>query len=293
MSLIYRYIAFFLLVFTPPAVFAQKSNDTLNIFFDLDNPALTQKATTSIDQWLYNDRITPQQNILIVGYADYLGTDKYNDNLSRNRASNTQDYLVKMGIDTSHIKLLVGRGEVKRNIEQTDGYPTDRRVDIVLLSDSIPPHPTPPPPAKKTVSPKPAAPLTSTELKLTTLKPGETFPLENIYFYTNRHVVVKESIPELDKLYQALANNPTVRIQVEGHVCCVKKDQDALDEDTLEQALSVNRAKHICEYLVRRGITPDRLEYRGFGKSRPLVENEVTEEDAAKNRRVEIRLLSN
>jgi outer membrane protein OmpA-like peptidoglycan-associated protein len=284
-----KYISLCLAIVAWQAGMAQPVSDTLSLYFELNNPLLTEKAKVNVDKWLYNDRITPNQNMLIVGYADHLGSDELNDKLSENRAVNVQNYLLDMGIDKAHIKLTVGKGEVKRSVEKADGYPTDRRVDIVLMDSLWRPRT----PVVKAPPAQPVINKTLPEINISTIQPGQTLVLDKIYFHTNRHIVRDESIPELDKLYQALVNNPNVRIQVEGHVCCVAKNQDALDEDTREMALSVNRAKHICEYLVRRGISAHRLEYRGFGKSRPLVEIERTDEDEARNRRVEIRVLSN
>jgi OOP family OmpA-OmpF porin len=76
-------------------------------------------------------------------------------------------------------------------------------------------------------------------------------------------------------------------------VCCIENAPDALDVDTYEPTLSVNRAKAIYRYLVSKGIESSRLRYEGFGKRRPIVPNETTEEDAEKNRRVEIRIVEN
>ncbi len=55
----------------------------------------------------------------------------------------------------------------------------------------------------------------------------------------------------------------------------------------------MNRAKAIYNYLVSKDIDASRLRYEGFGKRRPVVAFESNEEDAKKNRRVEIRILDN
>ena len=121
---------------------------------------------------------------------------------------------------------------------------------------------------------------------------GQTFVLEKIYFFAGRHVVKPESLAELDKLYNALAANEKLTIQIEGHVCCVRNAPDALDEDTHELALSTNRAKYIYHYLIEKGIDEKRLRYRGFGRTRPVVIRELSAEDEDRNRRVEVRVLS-
>lgn len=259
---------------------AQQS-DTLHLYFDLGIAAMNRQAQSKIDDWLYNDRITSRSSILIVGYADYIGGNESNDRLSEARAIAVQDYLVGMNISKEKIKLCVGKGEVERAVEKAGGYVADRRVDIVLL------------PGKTTVAKKTPAPPVQTIVparSIATVKTGETLVLDNIYFYPGRHFVREESMHELDNLYQVLYTHPAMFIQIEGHVCCVKSP-DALDEDTFEEALSVNRARFIYEYLIKKGIDAGRLKYRGFGRTRPLVAEEHTAEDENKNRRVEVRVL--
>lgn len=266
---------------------AHQKADTLRLYFELDKAEVTNEATRQLDTWLYHDRITPRKAIFIIGYTDYLGSDSYNEGLSERRALAIQDYLTQMGIPKSSIRLRVGKGEVKRATETTDGYPTDRRVDVVV-SDSFTRNAAPAPPIARTPVPAPSPP--SSSIPITTLKPGGIFVLDKIYFYAGRHIVRKESLPELDNLYTVLAAHPEINIRIEGHVCCVRT-ADALDEDTFEMALSENRARFIYEYLISKGINKDRLSYMGFGRTRPIVAHELTEADEDKNRRVEIRIL--
>jgi flagellar motor protein MotB len=122
---------------------------------------------------------------------------------------------------------------------------------------------------------------------------GQLFVLDRIFFHTGRHVVVDESLPEMERLYKVLDENPTLVINIEGHVCCVHPTVDALDLDTGELKLSINRAKFIYDYLVKKGIEQGRLSYEGFGKTKPLRINEFTQEDQDMNKRVEIRVLKN
>ncbi len=129
------------------------------------------------------------------------------------------------------------------------------------------------------------------EIDISAVKTGETFVLKNIYFFPQSHTVKDESIPEMEKLANVLKRNPKVKIQVEGHICCVLDFPDAFDVDAQDNHLSVNRSKYIYDYLLSKGISKDRLNFVGFGRSRPIVEFEKSEEEADKNRRVEIRIL--
>jgi len=54
--------------------------------------------------------------------------------------------------------------------------------------------------------------------------------------------------------------------------------------------LSEKRARSVHSFLIEAGISPDRLEYKGFGKSQPVSGNE-TEEGRALNRRTEVVIL--
>jgi len=48
--------------------------------------------------------------------------------------------------------------------------------------------------------------------------------------------------------------------------------------------LSQNRARVVYEYLVDRGISPQRMTHHGYGESRPLASN-TNETGRARNRR--------
>jgi len=266
--------------------FAQRATDTFKLYFDIGVAPLNAATEKKIDLLIYNDKIISGSSIMIIGYADYLGTVDRNKKLSMKRAENVKTYLVKYGIDANNIKLCLGRGEVVRaGMTAREGFPTDRRVDIVV-NNSTP---------KKTTDK--IATNTKTKAKtiddIKNLKPGSIFLLKNVYFPSGRHTFNPESTETLEKLYVVLRDNPNLKISIEGHVCCIEDAPDATDIDTYEPTLSVNRAKAIYTYLVGKGIDAKRLHYAGFGKSRPIVPHETTEEDAEKNRRVEIRVVEN
>ena len=265
---------------------------------------LNKNTERKIDLLVYNDKIISGSSVMVIGYADYLGSEGYNKNLSMQRAKNTRDYLVKNGLNASDIKMCVGEGEVqRRGLTDKEGYPTDRRVDIVVnnsgnrtdrsitqtstsglkLAGGRP---------KKDTATFRSGRSTSEIKELPTLQEGQTILLKNVYFPPGRHLIKPESFPTLEKLFAVLKQNPTIRISIEGHVCCIHDVPDALDSDTDEPILSVNRARAIYQYLIDKGIDAGRLEYRGFGKQHPVVADEQTEADAERNRRVEIRILS-
>jgi len=282
-------LAYILSFFTPLSLFAQEATDTFKLYFDLNVPTLNSKMEKKIDLLIYNDKILPGSAVTIIGYADYLGTETHNQALSMKRAENVRDYLVKYGIREEDVKVCVGKGMVLRDVRKSaDGYPIDRRVDIVMNN------------ANRTARTKPRTRRdTIRKVNITNiedirhLRSGSVIKLKNVYFPPDRHVMKPESTEALEKLYKVLKDNPAIKISIEGHVCCIRDAPDALDIDTYEPQLSVNRAKAIYQYLVQRGIAPERLQYSGYGRRRPVVDNELTEEDAEKNRRVEVRIVEN
>lgn len=284
---------FFLLLSAPAG--AQHATDTFHLYFDINITTLNPATEKRIDLLVYNDKIINGSSVMIIGYADFLGSEKHNEALSIERAKNVKNYLVKYGINAEYIKLCVGKGEVHRAGPRTrEGYPGDRRVDIVVnnMRESGEKFRIASRPRRDTshIS-RPAISSNLDDVKY--LKAGATLRLRNVYFPADRHVILPESKETLDRLLQVLKDNPNIKISIEGHVCCVKDVPDALDIDTYEPLLSVNRARAIYDFLVSHGISGGRLKYAGYGRSRPVVPVEQSEEDAEKNRRVEIRVIEN
>lgn len=284
---------------------SQELKDTVKVFFRFNEDGLTEEDQLRLDSLVYNGVLRPNQSLKLIGYGDYVGSNDYNLDLSRRRAVRVQDYLIGSGFDREKIVLVLGKGRIDRpSMEDHSGYAPDRRVDIVRNAPEPPPPvtfnaavaPAPPvtplPPASAPQDTMTAATPLPAELDLTKLSVNQTFVLDNIYFYTGRHFIKKESLPALDQLVTLLSDNPTVKVRIEGHVCCIAHDlPDALDEDSGGLNLSVNRARYIYDYLIHKGIEADRLSYRGFGHRFPVVPIERTDEEAQKNRRVEVRII--
>ena len=113
---------------------------------------------------------------------------------------------------------------------------------------------------------------------------GDTVTLKNIFFHTASAELYESSLAELDRLAEALQRHPKLRLEVGGHTDAVGSDQD-------NQVLSERRAKAVYDYLILRGVSADRLTYRGYGESRPVADND-TPEGRAKNRRTTLTPLN-
>ncbi|MGZ5190823.1 MAG: OmpA family protein, partial [Flavisolibacter sp.] len=126
----------------------------------------------------------------------------------------------------------------------------------------------------------------STYVKNIPLQPIEVnaaIVLRNIFYDVNRFDLKNESQVELDQLVQLMKDNPTMKIQVEGHTDNVGKSADNLK-------LSQNRAKSVVTYLISKGIPATRLVAKGFGATIPVADNK-TETGRAQNRRTEVKVL--
>ncbi len=122
------------------------------------------------------------------------------------------------------------------------------------------------------------------DIELEKLKIGTVTKLNNIEFDIGLASLRPESFPELDRLVQFLQINKTVRVRINGHT-------DGTGQPETKQKLSELRAMEVKVYLMKKGIAPNRLEIKGYGMSKPLVE-EVDEETRQKNRRVEFEIIS-
>ena len=103
--------------------------------------------------------------------------------------------------------------------------------------------------------------------------------LKNVLFETGSYALLESSGFELGKLVELLDNNLKLKIEIRGHT-------DNVGEGSDNDILSEQRAKAIFTYLIGRGISADRLSYKGFGEKKPIDTNE-TVQGRKNNRRTE------
>jgi outer membrane protein OmpA-like peptidoglycan-associated protein len=117
------------------------------------------------------------------------------------------------------------------------------------------------------------------EILLEKIKVGLHATLTNIFFETNQYHLLPSSIIELDLLADFLHTNATIEIEIQGHT-------DNIGDLKLNRTLSDNRAKEVFNYLIKSGISGNRLTYKGFGSTKPSADNS-TEQGRQANRRTE------
>ncbi len=107
---------------------------------------------------------------------------------------------------------------------------------------------------------------------------------QQVHFATAKFRVLPDSFPLLNQVAQVLNDFPKMRVSIEGHT-------DTVGGEAMNMRLSQSRAEAVRDYLVAKGISPDRLEAIGFGPTKPVASNK-TAKGKAQNRRTEFRVIS-
>lgn len=121
------------------------------------------------------------------------------------------------------------------------------------------------------------------DIALHPIESGERIALRNVFFETGRWEILPESEYELAKVVDLLTKNPTLKIELGGHT-------DNVGRPEANQRLSEQRAKAVYDYLIDKGISSNRLSYKGYGETQPVATND-TDEGRRENRRTEIKVL--
>jgi len=124
--------------------------------------------------------------------------------------------------------------------------------------------------------------VTEKEFKL--VKKGMTITLRGIYFDFNKSTIKPQSYVVLDEAAKILKENPSIRVEIQGHT-------DSVGSDSYNQKLSEARAASVVNYFVMtHQIDPRRLVPRGYGETMPIASN-ISESGRELNRRVEFVIL--
>ncbi len=111
-----------------------------------------------------------------------------------------------------------------------------------------------------------------------------TLILQGVNFQSGRSVLTTSSYVVLDQVAASLVANREIRIEIAGYT-------DSTGRRPMNLRLSMARAAAVRAYLARRGVSPMRMQARGFGASGYIAPN-ATPEGRAQNRRVELHKLN-
>ena len=94
---------------TPPNVIEKVTLNT-DVLFAFNKAELLPGGKDKLDQLAQDSQGAEVDRIVLAGYADRIGSDQYNKDLSERRAQAVADYLASKGVDQSRIQV-EGRGE--------------------------------------------------------------------------------------------------------------------------------------------------------------------------------------
>ena len=140
-------------------------------------------------------------------------------------------------------------------------------IDTSARTSPPPSRPTPAPAAvAPAAAPAAAAAVSSSPTPAASGTPRREYVFEDIHFALNRAAIRPVETKVLDDAVNLLKNDPSLRLNLEGHTCNV-------GSATYNLVLGDRRAKAVKDYLVNKGVAQDRLRTVSFGEARPKHDN--------------------
>lgn len=284
----------FFIAMTVPELSAQES---FSVYFDSNKHDMNPAQLKPLEDWIKNS--SDVKIVAVEGYTDEDGSTAHNDSLAARRVNTVLSYLrgkiairddfrtrsygerhKHSAVKAENRKVTIYYIEAKDLARENEilGIPEPQVVKRVITY-----------PRRITVD-NPDGTKSTFELNIDFMhevadaKVGDKLKLADMHFVLNTFAIVKESRPTLYELLIVMQRNPTLAIEIEGHLCCNPVDR---------QNLSTQRAKAIHNFLLSHGIEKHRLSFKGFGSSQPVYPlPEKNEAERAANRRVEIKIVS-
>lgn len=107
--------------------------------------------------------------------------------------------------------------------------------------------------------------------------------IEGVEFGEKSALLTDAGKDALLPVLQRLLDNPKIAIAIMAH-------SDDVGEELDNENLTIEQAQAVVAFFVASGISRERMQAEGYGERLPLVQN-LTKEDRARNRRIEIRVL--
>jgi len=277
-----------------------KAQEQFSVYFDSNKYDLISKEKDKLNQWVLAN--STSKIIGIHGFCDEDGTNSSNDTLAKNRINFVYNYIkdklkIREDFKTRNFGELHTLSKIKAENRKVtlfyiEAKDLNRENEILGIKEEaldLPKVRIKYP--DKVVFDNPNGSKSEYQLdvafmqKVTEAKTGEKLKLENLIFQINTYIVVPSSKGKMYELLLVMKNNPNLKIEIQGHLCCMPNDR--LD-------LSTQRAKAINNFLVANGIDEKRLTFKGFGSTQPVFPlPEKDEAQRSANRRVEIMIVEN
>lgn len=273
-----RYI--FLFVFLSSPTYAQKEK-TFSIYFANDSAVINIKERSKLDS-ISKEYSKDSVQVLLNGYANNFGSTSHNLKLAQSRLDAVVKELSHFTIDSTRA---IGELPTPSWRARRVDVVLKREEEIVLDSTLVKVNESEEEGNKRRmVSSRTLDIVSYSELEI-----NETTVLFGIFFKGGTDKMLgSSSIITLNNVVRFLEMYPDRRILITGHICCSEgrnPEVDGYNNRNGSSTLSLDRAKAVYNYLIKKGITSKRLRYQGKAYLEPLDWEEI------KNRRVEMTIL--
>ena len=269
-------------------LFLANAQEQFVVYFDNNKFELNKTEQAKFDKWILENKTS--KILSITGSTDEVGSSGFNDTLSQKRVNSIYSKVngkIKIREDFKSISLgekgatspnkAENRKAIIHYILEKDLARENEILGIkpkVVVEEEIVPI------EEETMN-FPVGATLEDKIELSTK--GTLIRLEDINFHVNTFAIIPSSKKSIDELIYVLKKYPKLKIEIQGHICCVNKDA---------RNLSLDRARQVKRILMSEGIDDKRVKVKGFGVSKPkFAIPEKSEFEAARNRRVEIMIL--
>jgi outer membrane protein OmpA-like peptidoglycan-associated protein len=255
------------------------------VYYDLDKFAIRADAKPALDKLGQLMNQYTFLDLLVSSHTDSRASDEYNIRLSNERARAVTEYMAQHNISADRIRL-EWFGEQNLVTDCGNGKPCpepehqlNRRSELLLEAFPDPSKSYDIPEELKNLdycNPEAIMDLIQQELRA----------IPTIYFDFDKSMLRSADKLELERTAVMLSRMPNLMLNIGGHT-------DQRGENDYNQKLSERRSEVVMEYLRKRGIEENRLDYEWFGETQPVHDCNVvtcTEAMHQLNRRTELKL---
>lgn len=239
-------------------VFSQIQSNSITLYFEFGKNVLTPHSKSYFTNFLKLAK-TKEYEVNILTFCDTVGSIAYNQALSDLRLA-----AINSAFEKNNIVVLKkeSRGENLDGFEFENQSDEKHRMALITYEEK-----------SKSDGVNDRFSSVLNEKEKSKIKPIAL----DIQFEGGTAIVLSKSLPEIDALYNFMNANKNVKALIRGHVCCEN-----------DPVISTQRANEIYQRLIRLGIDPNRLDFKGYSNTMPVVSPEITDEDRQRNRRVDV-----
>jgi len=229
------------------------------VYFDTNQYDITTREYRKLLEFLDTVEDVDIDRMVIYGFCDDRGSIDYNKKLSNSRAQAVKDIILKFRNKEPKVLNIDGKGEIQLDVNEEALLNDLRKLNRKVVISILP---------KK---------LIADTFYGEDLKAGDLINIKKLKFKKGVRHLTPESIETLKELTDFLIKRTDIYFTLNGHVCCTEGGREAKDRQTGKKNLSLVRAKYIRNYLVRKGVDPQRIKCYGLaGKFRHIIKNKTT-----------------